>query len=255
MINVCKICNKKFESKRKKNYCSEKCYSKFKYYNIKKNELKCEYCGKIFYSYRSDLKCCSKSCTTKKQRNSKKISIYDIQKIIINNNQISINNLSNILNISIRKIYLILKENGFSSYKEYIGAIKGIYLEKNRSDTSISALNCFNMIKDILKDDYILEKEFDDLINPKTKKKLRIDCYFPKYNLAIEYNGIQHYKYIPYFHTKNNTLEYQQYKDKIKYDYCKKNKIKLIIISYKDNIIKENLTKLLAETISNQALI
>lgn len=252
MINVCKVCNKEFESKRKKEYCSEKCYSRFKYFNNTKYKLTCDYCNKIFYSYRKDIKCCSKSCATKKQRKSKNITIYDIEDIVINNNQIPIQELANILNISVRKIYLILKENGFNSYKEYIGIVKGIYLEKNRVDVSISSLNCFNLIEEILKEQYILEKEFDDLINPKTGRKLRIDCFFQKHNIAIEYNGIQHYKHIPYFHTKTNTLAYQKYKDKIKYNYCKNHNIKLIIISYKDNLTLDNLNKILAEATSNQ---
>ena len=51
--------------------------------------------------------------------------------------------------------------------------------------------------------------------------------------IFIEYNGIQHYKYIPYFH-KNN-IEYfnaQLKRDQLVKEYCLKNNIKLLEIPY-----------------------
>lgn len=62
----------------------------------------------------------------------------------------------------------------------------------------------------------------------------------------IEYQGIQHFKSIPYFGGER-ALESTKKRDKIKKEYCESNKIKLIEISYKENIelkLKEELDKL-----------
>lgn len=67
----------------------------------------------------------------------------------------------------------------------------------------------------------------------KNKNSLRFDFYLPKYNILIEYQGVQHYKSIEYMGgmTKH---ENQVNNDKIKRQYCSKNKIPLIEISYTD---------------------
>ena len=51
--------------------------------------------------------------------------------------------------------------------------------------------------------------------------------------VLIEYNGALHYKSIDFFGGERR-LKYIQNNDRIKKEYCKKNKIKLIIIPYKD---------------------
>ena len=51
--------------------------------------------------------------------------------------------------------------------------------------------------------------------------------------LACEYNGKQHYEYVPYLH-RNNKLNfiYQQYRDNLKKEICQKLGIKLISVPY-----------------------
>jgi hypothetical protein len=61
------------------------------------------------------------------------------------------------------------------------------------------------------------------------------DFYLPEHDIMIEYNGMQHYKPISFFGGQKG-FEYLQSRDKIKQQYCSDNNIKLIIISYKDNI-------------------
>lgn len=246
MENICLNCGNSYKTKSKTSkYCSDKCKSKYKYNNMKKHINICKFCGKEFVSYRLDAKFCSKKCSASYCRNSG-INIYQITEYIQSNMQVSVSELSKNLGVSIKTIYKIIKENGFHSYMEFVGTINGVYLEKERSDTSISALICFDLFKKAIGENYVLEKTFAGLINPKTNHKLRIDCYFPKSNIAVEYNGIQHYRYIPFYHTKNNTLEYQQYKDNIKAKYCKSNKINLIVVSYKEDLTIENINRLLS---------
>ena len=91
----------------------------------------------------------------------------------------------------------------------------------------------------ILKTGFETQKTFDDLINPKTGKKLRYDFYVEEKNLLIEYNGIQHYEPIEYFGGEE-AFKQIQFRDKLKIDYAAKNNINLLIIKYDENI-KEKL--------------
>lgn len=86
------------------------------------------------------------------------------------------------------------------------------------------------------------QKKFEKCLSSKGYN-LRFDFYLPKKNMAIEYNGRQHYESVDFF-GGDNQLKVQQINDKLKKDFCKKNNIKLIVISYKDNInkkLKENI--------------
>lgn len=68
-----------------------------------------------------------------------------------------------------------------------------------------------------------------------------IDFYLPKQNCFIEYNGKQHYEYVPYFHKSEDDFERQQFRDFIVRDYCEQRGIKLIEIPYwmKDHEVEE----------------
>jgi hypothetical protein len=77
------------------------------------------------------------------------------------------------------------------------------------------------------------QKKFKDCINV---LKLPFDFYLPKYNICVEFDGIQHYIPIKYFGGIKKLI-YTQNNDKIKTDFCIKNNIQLIRIKYDDNII------------------
>lgn len=72
------------------------------------------------------------------------------------------------------------------------------------------------------------EKEFEGMAN---ERNLRIDFYLPKYNLAIEFNGEQHYSYDEGYWTKEEYLR-QLENDDIKKKYCEDKGIELLIIPY-----------------------
>ena len=56
--------------------------------------------------------------------------------------------------------------------------------------------------------------------------------YNEELKLALEYDGIQHYEYVPRFHKNINSLEKQQERDKFKDEKCKLNGITLIRVPY-----------------------
>lgn len=78
----------------------------------------------------------------------------------------------------------------------------------------------------------------DFLRNPVTggNYNLELDCYDENLRLAVEYNGAQHYKYIPYFHKNKEAFLNQKYRDELKRHLCKENKITLIEVPNTINV-------------------
>lgn len=77
------------------------------------------------------------------------------------------------------------------------------------------------------------EKKFNWL---KYEQPLRLDFYLPNYNIAIECQGLQHFEPNEHFGGNEEYIKVVE-RDKIKYNLCKKNNIKLY---YYSNIIKED---------------
>jgi hypothetical protein len=87
---------------------------------------------------------------------------------------------------------------------------------------------------------FIKQYKFDDC---KRIKPLPFDFYLPDYNTCVEYNGEQHYKPIKYFGGESK-FKKQIDNDMIKINYCKENKINLLIINDLKKI-KETLNSLI----------
>ncbi len=87
---------------------------------------------------------------------------------------------------------------------------------------------------------YIRQYRFDDC---KDKRTLPFDFYLPNLNVCIEYDGRQHYESIDFAGKGSDwskeQLKITQYHDEIKNKYCKNNNIKLLRISYLQNIEEE----------------
>lgn len=74
----------------------------------------------------------------------------------------------------------------------------------------------------------------DFLRNPVTGGdfNLELDCFEPELRIAVEYNGIQHYQYIPYFHKNKEAFLNQKYRDQMKRTLCRDNNILLIEVPH-----------------------
>ena len=64
------------------------------------------------------------------------------------------------------------------------------------------------------------------------------DFYLPVKNIAIEYDGEQHFKSVDFFGGEE-TFKKQQLHDKIKTNYCKNNNISLLRIKFDQNVENE----------------
>ena len=65
------------------------------------------------------------------------------------------------------------------------------------------------------------------------KYNLEIDCYDPELKIGVEYQGRQHYEFVPYMHNNNYAVFLnQKYRDELKRMKCKENDILLIEVPY-----------------------
>lgn len=92
------------------------------------------------------------------------------------------------------------------------------------------------------------------LLNNVTGKELEIDCYNEELKLGIEYNGVQHYKYVPGMHPKGyEQFRNMQYRDEIKKNICEKNNFTLIVVPY--TIPVENIQKYIVDQLKMHGVI
>lgn len=100
------------------------------------------------------------------------------------------------------------------------------YCTNSKGENSINNFLLENKIN------FIKGKSFDGC---KFKNKLRFDFYLPDNNMCIEYDGVQHFEPIEYFGGKDSLIS-NRIKDEIKNKWCSDNSVKLLRISYRENI-------------------
>jgi len=68
---------------------------------------------------------------------------------------------------------------------------------------------------------------------PEIINNYKIDFYLPKYRLLVEFHGIQHYEYIPFFHDGKYTFEDQKTRDEMVRDAAIRWKYNYLEFNYK----------------------
>jgi hypothetical protein len=105
-------------------------------------------------------------------------------------------------------------------------------------------------ILEILKNNKIKYKSQHTFSDLKHKSLLKFDFAVFDNNgeikYLIEYNGQQHYDFKKKFHKDYENFVINQYRDELKIEYCNKNKIKLYIIRY-DQDIESEMYKIMKE--------
>lgn len=109
-------------------------------------------------------------------------------------------------------------------------------------------LECARVLKKLFPRHEFKTMRPDFLKNPKTRRNLELDLYCPELQLAVEYNGAQHYVFTPMYHASPAKFEEQVYRDKLKRRLCKKHNVKLIVVPYSVGDIEEFIRKELSRT-------
>jgi len=122
------------------------------------------------------------------------------------------------------------------------------YSPPNNSNTSRGPpkdskgeIECRRVMKTIFNKPFNKDRP-DFLQNPVTggRFNLELDCYEASLRLAVEYNGVQHYKFVPYFHKNKEAFYNQKYRDNMKRMLCRDNRVNLIEVP---NTVKINKLK------------
>lgn len=104
-------------------------------------------------------------------------------------------------------------------------------VNKTKTNESIGEKICRDHIEKRLSTPFPNERP-DFLKNTVTNANLELDCFSNKLKLALEYNGKQHYEFIPKFHKTKNDFYNQKYRDIMKKRLCFENGIDLIEVPY-----------------------
>ena len=70
------------------------------------------------------------------------------------------------------------------------------------------------------------------LKNSISESNLEIDCFNDELRIGIEYNGRQHYEFVPRFHRSKEAFYNTKYRDDMKQRLCRENNVALIIVPY-----------------------
>jgi len=123
-----------------------------------------------------------------------KIYYFEENKVMINDNG---------------KIYWIYDEDGK-------------IFKKEKLKISVGEKICKEILSELYPNNNFKKIRPNWLRNEKTGKNLELDMYCDELNIALEYNGKQHYEYVNYFHNTNEDFIKQQERDKCKKE-CKVN--------------------------------
>lgn len=89
----------------------------------------------------------------------------------------------------------------------------------------------------ILKELYPTMQILEEVPIPlRRSETLYLDFYIPLIKTAIEVHGEQHFKFVPFYHTSPMSFIKAQKKDNDKKEWCERNGIKHIILSYNESI-------------------
>ncbi len=184
----------------------------------------CIVCGKQFTARRTDAVCCSGKCCHKnplrkpKQNGSiRKTCVICGKEFTVNKSRYNSDGIS-YCSMKCRKELLLQKAcntNHSSSTiqkicpqcgKEFFTksrkAAEQVYCSRecaNRNrHISVIQMEIFDIVKELVDQDAVCEKEWDWLINIDTGKRMRVDIFCPSINLAIEYDGRHHYNPIAF---------------------------------------------------------
>ena len=74
------------------------------------------------------------------------------------------------------------------------------------------------------------------MFNSVTGSNLELDMFNKELRIACEYNGRQHYEFVPFFHKTKKRFNIQKRRDKLKKQFAESNHYKLVVFKYTEPI-------------------
>lgn len=238
----------------KNNFCGKECFNKFQ---NKKIEKKCDYCGEIFLKKISQTLVfehhfCSNDCFAKfrDKRIEKKCDYENCESIVLLASWQFKKNKNNFCSIECRNKFQDKKEDVICiecgiEFKKVLSEIK----RKPRHFCSEICRKNLNKHKDwgssrskleiAIEEHFKVVFPFINIDYNKTETGYELDIFIPCLDLAIEINGIFHYKAI---YGETRLLRTQQI-DKDKLIKCEELDIKLIVINVSEDGQSERIQK------------
>lgn len=115
------------------------------------------------------------------------------------------------------------RRQGVSSNTDYIP-------RENEKNDSKGEIECRRVMETTFKRPF--NKIRPNFLRNVNGQNLELDIYNDELKIAVEYNGRQHYEYIPYFHRTRESFNNQKQRDFIKRLLCEKHGIFLIEVPY-----------------------
>ena len=116
------------------------------------------------------------------------------------------------------------------------------YSFMNPDNRWVSELLVYNIVRKIYKDNKVIYQHRPYFLRSPKGGQMSYDVFICGLNVAIEYQGKQHYEPIDYFGGKG-AFEELKVRDRVKKELSDKNGIKLVYISYQEEITKELIKK------------
>jgi hypothetical protein len=144
----------------------------------------------------------------------------------------------------------IAKEVGWSLAKtnQKIKQLGLSWLKDSRKKMSRGQTALTDIMKKLLPGELILNEYYID-------DNLRLDVYCPKYKLAAEYHGRQHFYYTARFYQNQYEFIEAQKRDVKKAEFCKKNGIALVVFRYNDQLTEESVFDRMIQAIKDSPYI
>lgn len=117
-----------------------------------------------------------------------------------------------------------------SDISEYLG-VENAFLNNKRHSTGSNVLYK-TLVDQFGEEDIIEEFNSEWLINNQTGNRMYVDFYIKSLNVAVEYDGEQHFKYIPFIHRNYKNFFNQVCRDRLKDKQLAEHGIKIIRFKY-----------------------
>lgn len=160
---------------------------------------------------------------SKSRKNHGRVDLDDIDFLtdLLFETNLSVSAIAKEMDLSISEVNKMITNHGLS------------WLKNSRRKMSRGQSALTNMMQKLLPGEEIVN-EFH------IGNKMKLDVYCPRFKLAAEYHGRQHFYYTSRFFESKYDFEQAQKRDEVKAQYCHDNGIALVVFRYNDSLTEQS---------------